>query len=224
MSRIFDWSNRIKSWFDSLNRGRFWLVTATSIVQPGTRCSKEHRHLSLMSNQRQIRLQCMFFDNNALIHENLKLKSKWWGLIIACKWDVWWLIISISMSGTCVLQQIHRSQIRRLVLSVICVHKGFIMSDIQLFKNTQVWWLTFRRDLRWHTSSSNFEFLFRFGILFHFKFKRQERKFTFESQHHHHCRLRLLGLWRGRKEMSELTTVRKSFRKPGPDPRKMYWA
>ena len=42
------------------------------------------------------------------------------------------LIISISMFGTCVLQQIHQSGIRRSVLSVICVHKDLTYKILML--------------------------------------------------------------------------------------------
>ena len=45
---------------------------------------KDHR---LKSTQCQIWLWCMVFDINALIGQNLTSKSKWWVLIIGCKWE-----------------------------------------------------------------------------------------------------------------------------------------
>ena len=53
--------------------------------------------------------------------ENQTTKFKRRVLIIACKWDV---SKTHSMFGTHVLHQIHHSRNRRLVLSVISVHKG----------------------------------------------------------------------------------------------------
>ena len=55
------------------------------------------------------------FNINALISQNLIANSKWWVLIIACKWEVRFLIYVL---GTVCCQHIHQSQIRRWVLSV----------------------------------------------------------------------------------------------------------
>ena len=36
--------------------------------------------------EHQIYIRCWVFDISALIGQNLRVKSKWWVLIIACKW------------------------------------------------------------------------------------------------------------------------------------------
>ena len=67
---------------------------------------KTHFHVAYIteSTQPQIQLRCDVFDINALIHENLTLKSKWGGLFIICKWphhfdfDVWYLCFATDTS------------------------------------------------------------------------------------------------------------------------------
>ena len=86
----------------------------------------------------------MVFDINALIGQNLTSKSKWCVLIIAWKWDVRFFMYVL---GTVCYQHIHRSQIWRWVLSVMCVQSDlqwkshdFCPSNSALFTIRQAEW------------------------------------------------------------------------------------
>ena len=90
----------------------------------------------------------MVLDINAQIGQNLMSKSKRWVLIMACKWDVRFLIYVLR---TVCCQHIHRSQILLWVLSVICVQsnveKHLILSSSGLRAPWESWCTSFESQL-----------------------------------------------------------------------------